>query len=465
MKKLIYLFAAGISLLMSSCDIEMIPKGKTTLSTTKELEYLLNTFQVSTDPAIDMGVIVNECYFESEFVTVDQLIANTNSLQSAYISYNESVDREALSARDYRYNSIYSDVNTMNVIIGKADESDGSEALKAQIKGEAHLKRAYLHLLAANIYAAQYDEATAAQKGGIAYVTDYTMENKEQLPLDQVYALMLQDVDDSYIEALPDKAASTVRCSKATGYAIKARVLFQMKRYAEALPYAEMAVKLHPQMEDRSSVVETQQWAPLSTEENNLLYISPISTAFSCPFWECLSIETVNLFEHGDYVLDYAIEYGMPLWSDFYGLLYAAPGARIFAGMDAEITPYGITTERMKYLLAECYIRTGKISEGMKQINEVRKMRIHPDYYQDFTASNEQEAMQLLQRAKFIECIATCENFFDRKRWNTEEKYRKTIVRDIPGIGTYSISPESPLWILPIPAPVMNVNPSFKQNF
>ena len=98
-------------------------------------------------------------------------------------------------------------------------------------------------------------------------------------------------------------------------------------------------------------------------------------------------------------------------------------------------------------------------------IHHVRTFRIDPDKYTPWSASTEQEAMAYLQQAKFIENIATAENFFDRKRWNTEEDYKMTVTREIPGVGTYSIAPESPLWVLPFPNSVIQNNPTFTQNY
>ena len=77
----------------------------------------------------------------------------------------------------------------------------------------------------------------------------------------------------------------------------------------------------------------------------------------------------------------------------------------------------------------------------------------------------EAEAMAQLQRAKWIECIATYENFFDCKRWNTEENYRRTITRDIPELGTFTLAPDSPLWIFPFPANAVRYNSSLTQNY
>lgn len=466
MKKIIYGgLLAIVTTLLNSCDIEMVPKGQTTLESGKEIEYLLNTMGINDDPGKDLSVIVNESYGQ-EFTTVKQLIGNTNTLISAYLSYNEKVDRPNLATKDRRYASIYSAVNTLNVAMGKIDETDADEGLKSRVKAEAHIKRAWLHFLAANIYAAQYDPSTAASKGGIAYVTDYLMDQKEQLPLDKVYELMLEDLADEYINDLPDKAQSVVRCSKATGYGVKARILLQMKRYSEALSLAEKSLALYCTLENRLETIDSGDWILFPTSENNLLFALPEGGSFWSPLGDNLSIETGEMFEPGDVIMDYGDDgYGGELWSAFYGEMNTGvEGSRSFMGWDTYKNIWGLTVESVKYIAAECLIRSGQIDKGLAHVNDVRKLRIHPDQYKDFTASTEKEAMEKMQQAKFIEFLMTFENFFDRKRWNTENAYKKTITRNIPGVGTYSISPESPLWILPIPLAVINNNPNFKQN-
>ena len=129
MKKSIYMLPIAATLLVSSCDIEMVPKGQTTLDSAQEIEYLLNSLEVNVDPGSDLCVIVNESYGQ-EFTTVKQLIANTNSLTSVYLSYNEGPDRANLTRDDKRYSSIYSAINTLNVALGKIDGVSGDEAIK-----------------------------------------------------------------------------------------------------------------------------------------------------------------------------------------------------------------------------------------------------------------------------------------------------------------------------------------------
>ena len=100
--------------------------------------------------------------------------------------------------------------------------------------------------------------------------------------------------------------------------------------------------------------------------------------------------------------------------------------------------------------------------EGFEQLNDILVNLFRDILYL------EEEAMKLLQDAKWIECIGTYENFFDCKRWNTEEKYKRTITKTIPINGeerTFSIAPNSPLWVLPFPANAVQYNSSLTQNY
>lgn len=450
----------ALSLLLSSCgDLDIVPEGKSTLEKTSELELLLNQKQLYDDPNEFLGIVVNETYGK-EFTTLESQLRTTNTLTYAYLSYDESVDRAKLNTKDNFYGNAYSEVNTMNVLLSKIDAAQGNDNLKPTISAEAKITRAYYLFLVANIYAKQYDEATVAQENGIAYPTDAAIESKPQLPLKECYEKMLEDCSDENIEALYEKS-NINRITKCGGNAIKAMILFQMKKYSEALPYALKALQYNSKIEDRSSVLDRGSWNLLPNDGNMILYISPMLDSWSYPSGEQLSTETVSLFEDGDYVRDHS-----DYWDAGYGESDSGiPGCLEANGYEAYCTPWGFTVEEVMYMAAECYIRTGKIQEGLDLVNKVRKNRIDTEHYQPFSASTEQEAMALLQRAKFIECIGSYINFFDRKRWNTEADYKKTIVRDLGDLGKFSIAPDSKLWVWPFPLRVMQNNPGFKQNY
>ena len=447
-------------LLLGSCgDLDIVPEGKTALDKTSDLELLLNQKVLYDAPNEFLGVVVNESY-GTEATTLENQLRTKNTLKYAYLSYDESVDRAKLNTKDNFYTEVYSDVNTMNVVISKIDGATGDDNIKPTIKAEAQITRAFYLYLVANIYAKQYDEATVDSENGIAYPTDAVVENKPQLPLKECYEKMLEDCSDDNIAALYDES-NINRITKCGGNAVKAMILFQMKKYSEALPYALKAFQYNSNIEDRSSVLAKGTWKLLPNDGNMILYISPMLDSWAYPSGEQLSLETVSLFEEGDYVKDHS-----SYWDSEYGESDSGiPGCLEAYGYQAYCTPWGFTVEDVMYMAAECYIRTGKIQEGLDLVNKVRKNRIDTEHYQPFTATNEKDAMALLQRSKFIECIGSYINFFDRKRWNTEADYKKTIVRDLGDLGKFTIAPDSKLWVWPFPLRVMQNNSSFKLNY
>lgn len=451
----------------SSCEskLDLVPKGQTVLDNIEDLELLLNQeYSLGDAPAVDISMITGEV--TGMFISVPEVISNPNTLNYAYLTFDESVDRAMLCQNSGRYSSIYKYVNYMNTILTKIDELEGEVSRKAQIKAKAHIMRAYLHWLCVNIYAAQYDESTVSELGGIPYVEDIDNNSvKEKLSLADTYRKILEDCSEAIIEELPNENTDIIQPDRAFGYAVRGKVLFQMKKYREAALYFEKALELNGAIEDRSYIKDDKEWTLQRTVPNNYVWIG-YGIRVS-PTTICLSLETDKKFEKNDYVLKYC---GTNGWDYSFGKMYSGlEGVRMYMGWNTCNNPYGITSDHLYYDLAECLIRNSEIRKGLELIDKVRKNRI--EGYTPFTMLydmillDERTAMGMLQGAKFIECIGTYENFFDRKRWNTEEDYKAVVTRDLGEYGKYSLDPDSPLWILPFPASATRHNPTLTQNY
>ena len=452
-----------LMLLVSSCEskLDIVPKGKVTLATVDELELLLNQeYSLPMVPGEDLGLVCGETV--GMFDQISAVMSQTNTSKYAYMAFDESVDRATLATEDIRYNALYKYINYMNVIITTIDDATGDARIKPQIKAEARVMRAYLHWLAVGIHAKQYDASTAEKEGGIAYcTTTKVMEQRDKLTLAQSYEAILNDLDDEEVLAnMPDNRGSNVfRGDKAWGYAVKAVVLMQMKRYADALPYAQKAIQLRPDMFDRSIIKTTGVWTQEHDSKNNFLYIN--AGIRVSPTMTMLSKETAKMFEEGDYVCSYGSGWDANLGESYSGM----KGVLIYMGWSCIVNVYGLTSEQLHYVAAECLIRTGKVNEGLRLVDEVRSMRVENAPKWEGTVSSEADAMALLQRAKWIECINTPFNYLDMKRWNTESTYRRTVTRNLGSYGTVSLSPESPLWVMPFPLKAVMYNGTLKQNY
>jgi len=469
MKKHIYsivLYAAvaisGLTFLSCDDQLDIVPKGMSTLETVDDLEALFNQeYMLGSLSYNDLGRICNECIGMAS--SVPEIISQSNTVGYANLTYDASVDRATLTTEDARYNSAYKYINYMNTIISKMDDATGDESKKARLVAEARIMRAYMHWMMVVIHAQQYDEQTADKLGGVPYVDNTNAsEQKQKLSLAETYERILDDCSDDVIAQLQEHTSNVERVDKCFAYAVRAKVLMQMKRYAEALTYAQASLKINNSIEDRSTIKETYTWSVLQDNPQNLLYIGGGGIR-ACPTMEIISAETYALFEEGDYIISYDLMGG---WNLMYGEMYSGvSNTPMYFGWNVICNQYGITSDRMYYTAAECLIRTGKTKEGLQLVDRVRAKRV--ENYEPFAADglSEQEAMALLQRAKWIECIGSYENFFDCKRWNSEVNYRRTITRNLGDYGTFSIAPDSPIWTLPFPANAVRYNSSLTQNY
>jgi hypothetical protein len=140
------------------------------------------------------------------------------------------------------------------------------------------------------------------------------------------------------------------------------------------------------------------------------------------------------------------------------------PGVKLLLNAYYNVANGGLTTVDMYLTKAECLARGGKPGDAMEIINTIRRNRIAANEYAPLTASNEADAMAHLKRVSRTECLFTCKNFINIKRWNTEEAYRETISREIGGT-IYTLRPDSPLWIFPFPQNATDYNPNLTHNY
>lgn len=467
--KIYITLAASLLLLISGgCDnqLDIVPKGQTTLERTTDLELLLNqAYNLQVFPYDDLNQICGESIGMA--VAVSEVMASSNTLTYAYMAYDETTDRVTLCQEDARYSAIYKYINYCNTILDKIDDASGSEDIKPRLKAEARVVRAYMHWLAVGIYAPQYtDEAAAESTGGVPYVTDIdNTKVKEKLSLAETYRHILEDCSDEVIAALPEQSGDVCRAGQAFGNALRGRVLMQMRRYADALPYLERSLQLNDRIDDRAYIKEDGQWVIERQSECNLLYVG--AGPLVNPTMEILTRESYALFEKNDYVIKYA---GTSGWDLSYGKMYSGlEGYPMCMSWNAQGNPYGMTSVRTYLAAAECLIRTGEVRKGLEYTDLVRKAHVeNPTPYTrmyDIMPLSEQAAMKLLQPVKWIENLGSYENFFDKKRWNTEPDYAAEIQKDLDIYGIRTLSPESPLWILPFPANATRYNPTLSQNF
>ena len=457
---------AAACMMMASCDdkLDYTPLGMSTLDTVSDLETLLNQPWYIFNGATSLEVLANNTYPE-KYKKVEAMLTNKNTISYALLACDESVDRADLSTDDNIYDKLYGYIQYPNVIIAKAPEADGDGKLRSEIIAESRVLRAWFHFLAVNIYAKQYDESTAATDGGVAYVDNINaQELKEKRTVAYVYQRILEDCADEVIAAVPQRTGKTTwRGGADFANAVRALVLFQMKHYDQALEYCNRALAINDVIGDRQESLSSGNWTVDFSHPNNYLHFRGTNTNLGEYSAYILTPEASSKIEQYDYLLTFSSENGG--WDRDSG--YGLPGSYVSSASGVQISSFGIRTENVIYTAAECLIRTGHIKDGLAMVDRVRAKRVaNAEPFAERTdITTEEQAMALLQDAKRVEMFTTCFNYLDCKRWNSEAKYRRTIIHDLGEKGTAELRPDSPLWIFPFPVSSVIHNPTLTPNY
>lgn len=476
MKKILAItgFMILLAMVLPACQkfTEITPKGSNILNRVSDLDLLLNYNFSSGDAnsaqaafsAYDAGNLVNDTYAYS--TNIPSLITTkVQSLHYAYTVYDEAVDRKTLAVTDAKYEKMYFIINNVcNVIIRNADNASGDRQKANQYKAEAYILRAYMHYLLVNIYAKGYDPATAAADGGIPYVKEDNVisEANKKSTVAQVYDNILADIDAAFqLNSLPRIPVNNMRVGQAFAYGVKAQVLLTLRKNAEALAAADQSLDID------SVVIDDRLYAPVGTVRFEKPVMTPTENLFymgqgGSPLISSPSIEmTSQIYEPGNIINSYVKPY-YAMGNPFSGL----PDSKLWlaSGTTYAINTAGLTTSDTWLIKAETLARTGNLNEALRIINKIRERRIHASVYAPVTANTEAGVMALLMRTSRIEFLYSMRNFFNIKRWNTEPAYRQTITRTVNGV-TYSLRPDSPLWIFPFPQSATNYNTELTQNY
>ncbi len=475
MKK-IFVFLTACLLLASCAEFtELQPKGKNLLSTTDELELLLNyefgginsDFRRMTGDMISYANVGNE------------LSAPSPSRYTIMLTWDQSkVEKfNDLTSSDYDYSELFGFVGRIaNPILSLTDDASGDEAKKKQLKAEAYTLRAYSEFLLVNKFAPAYNPSTAANTPGVPYLMeDWDIANPtEQWTVGQVYDQIVADCDAAIaLNALPKNNINLMRFNAACPYVIKALALMCMQKFDEAESAAKSALAINGKVTnylDEAHTVLTTGY--MIGGQYPSIYLPKLQLeedyfhTYDLIFYEGISQEALDRFEAGHAIpnriasFDMAYDYLMPTWS----LLAGVPSLFTY-DLSSSWNTYGLKTTQMYLVLAECAIRKGNFDEAMKNLDVIRVNRIDPAVYAPLqgAVSNKADAIAYLKKTAHGEGIFCPWNFINRKRWNQLDDMKETFSRDLLGT-TYTLAPDSKMWIFPFPKNAINNNENLKQN-
>lgn len=430
MNRIIYLFILS-SFLFAGCEknfLEVDQPGVITVSTTKDYDMLLNGSAINSFFSWPMLCLSDNF----EFSASD---APTGAPGMIYTWQNQPYQEEDPGLWSLPYKSIY----YSNLVINEVDKSTGGlKSEKDKLKAEGLLNRAYMHFVLLELYAKQYDAATAGTDPGIPYVTTTDMfgENPGRSTVAACYQKVLDDLGQA-LPHLPNTNILSIRGSKAAAYATLARVYLHMKNYEKALTNAEAALAL----------------------KSNLLDYSPAD--FRAPAFannqEFLYLKMVTEFEH---------PYSAVLTADAKAILSATDSRkRLYVnafGYSSFYSHYGITVPEVMLIKAEAMARKNNpdLAGALAIMNNLNKNRDRN--HTDLNSSDAEQVITWILNEKRRELLPSPLRWFEMRRLAPEGRI-PAITRK-SGTNTYTLEPNSKKYTLMIPAVVIRYNPNMPQN-
>lgn len=465
-----HLYLSIVSLLMltvTSCEeyTDVTPKGSLVIETADQFHemvslpgrgYPINNFQYLSD---------------DQWMREANVIGKTPNIDILNFTFDESVDRVSLMTGSSFYNQAYAYINRWNTIISLVDDSKGDEKTKQLAKAEAKIYRAYDHFLLVNTYAKGYDPQTAATDGGICIMDKFDLEAQpSKSTVAQVYEFIQRDIE----EALPyiqEKPVDVYHPSLAFAYAFKAKVHLFKREIANAKEAAEKSLSYNNQIFDM--VAYSAQGGPTAVAVPAANNVEVLSYMYMTGYNEMnfgqlyvISPELRTLFgtNDGRFNLFFNSTSTTNLDQGSNTAYWGTQYTRFF------YPTVGMKTTEVYLILAECYARNNQLNEAVTVLNTLRAKRILSGTVNLTVPTTRKETMELVINERRKELLLGFNRFFDLKRLNTETEYAKTITRVFPIVNktvaqkTYTLQPNSRLYIIPFPLTALQKNPKLTLN-
>ena len=463
MKNVTTILAICVVVMLTGCNdyLDIKPKGEKIPTTVSDYETLLNYESVQKVSDTYPAYLTDDVFLPdvAEGTATPGLNSVDQSIRNLYL-FKKEVFGDAQD--DGFWFASYNRIYYYNTVIDNIMNADGSdEQQKLSIRAEALISRALEYLYLVNGYAKYYDVRTVESDPGVPLILDEDISKKNlvRASVKDVYAQIQSDLQTA-LPNLPMQAkGNAFRASKAAGYGVLAKMYLYMGNYAEALKAANAVLEMNNSLLDlkkyavvkaQSSIGRTNVPQDIDNPENIYIKFAPYVYGLSSKVFG--SDELISLFSEDDMRLQ----------------VYFTKNFRNIPTDKYVWAPYlranlAVSSPEIYLIAAECEAREGSIERAIALINKLRDNRIKNNT--DIVATDRNDALQkVLEERRRELAMSGMVRYIDLKRLNQESQFAKTVTH-VTGEGTFSLEPNSPLYVLPIPAKVMRFNKnSMQQN-
>jgi tetratricopeptide (TPR) repeat protein len=357
--------------------------------------------------------------------------------------------------RDLTYNSSYSRILQLNIVLDRIDAAQGGAQEKNRVRAQARINRAWYYLQLANLYGADYQATTASTDLAVPLVL---LADANQRParatVQQVYVQILQDLNAAVTSPdLPGMGQDIIHPGKAAGFALLAKTYLYMARYQDALSAADAALTINNTLWDyNTSYIMPAGLIDLSKNPEILLARLCVDNSFYLKFYSPLLISQTlrSVLDSNDCRL--VRKFGAV------GDYNVSPSS-----FSAQIFDYSVGVPEVMLIKAECLARQGDAAGALALVNQLRRNRLINYVPLSDTADALTAVLQERRRELFYHGGS---RLFDLKRLNRDSRFAQTLQRVADDSVTIlaTLSPNSPRYLMSFSPVLIANNPSIVQN-
>lgn len=479
MKKIFILLMTGVALsTLPACNkyLDIKPKGYTIPEYFEDYQKLLNSVSLVTTSAAYPG------YITDDVTAGDDIDANSKASYSFLSVFKRNLysfsPGQIFEQKDMdtQWEPSYSHIFVYNTIINNVMKvKDASEEQKKRLRAEAQVGRAFEYLTLVNIYAEQYDPATASSALGVPLVLSEDINLPyERKSVAAVYAQIKQDVEEA-IPDLQEKALYNTKAMKSVAYAFLSRMYLYLGDYKTALENANKALTQNNYLQSYAGyATKNGTWGRVYNTADNTAF--PDGNLSKETIWLKMGTNSSShIFEEVYASTDLIGVYKKDLPAgavDKRLSLFFCDGEAMFGGNKVTFpgrilwAPYvdlnmGFSTPELYLNAAECEARVGSKERALQLINTLRDNRITNN--QPLVAADNEAALRLVLEERRRELVFRgSSRLADLKRLNKDARFAKTVTHTHNG-QTYTLPANDKRYVFPVPPKVLAMNPGIPQ--
>lgn len=337
------------------------------------------------------------------------------------------------------YEIIYFSNVVLNAVAENQDRLNATE-LK-QMAAQAKFHRAKQFLNAIDIWTLPYNPVTAATDLGIPLRldADFNMPSRRASLADS-YKQVIADLEMA-ASALPIKATTPMRPSKAAAYGMLSRTYLRMGNYTKAGLYADSCLQIESSLIDFNTLTASANFpiAQLNKEvifESRAVPLGPVTNARAL----------VNPLIYASYENNDLRK----------TVFFKASGADyIFKGQYAGSANMfnGIAVDEMLLTRAECFAQNDRLDKALEDVNLLLANRYKTNTFMPYSLTDKQQVIALVKKERTKELYLRTLRWADIKRWNIAGD-NLVLKRTVEG-KTFELEPHSLRYAIAIPEDVV----------